>query len=137
MAYEKFKRTGVRVEGPSIAIVPDGRITLNAAACRILTDAGVSAVVLLWDNSTHTMALKAASKKDSDAFAVSIAPGTYSGSVRAKSFVTYIGWHADQRRTITAHWNPTEKMLEITLPDEFLSLQKSRDGGSRLKSSKS
>jgi hypothetical protein len=127
VAYEKFKRTGVRVDGPTLSIVPDGRITLNAAACRILTQVRVTAVVLLWDKSSHTIALKASNKRDSDAFAVSIAPGTYSGSVRATRFLTHIGWHANRRQTVPAVWNASEKMLEAKLPDAFLRTRKAKD----------
>ena len=46
MAYEVFKRTGVRVEEPALSLVPDGRIALNAAAVRVLTQAGVKSVLL-------------------------------------------------------------------------------------------
>lgn len=131
MAYEKFRRTGVRIEAPTLSMVPDGRITMNAAACRILTQAGVKAVVLLWDELTHTIALKAAPKGDRDAFAVSIVPGTYSGSVRATSFMKHIGWNASKRETMPATWNESERMLEVKLPPGFLRTR--LDGGARPK----
>lgn len=35
MTYEVFKRTGARVETPTISIVPEGRIAINSAAVRI------------------------------------------------------------------------------------------------------
>jgi hypothetical protein len=116
MAYEKFRRTRVRVESPALSVVPNGTIAVNAAACRALIQAGVKAVVLLWDESTHTFALKAAQKADRDAFAVSIVPGAHSGSVRAKSFMTHIGWNALKRETVPATWNESERMLEAVLP---------------------
>jgi len=119
MAYEKFARTSVRVDTPTLSLVPDGRITVNAAACRLLAGAGVKAVVLLWDELTHRIALKAAPKGDRDAFAISIT-GLHSGSLRAKSFLTYIGWNAPRRQTLPATWSESEKMLEAMLPPAFL-----------------
>jgi hypothetical protein len=127
MAYEVFKRTGVRVEGPSISLVPDGRIALNAAAVRILTEAGVKSVLLLWDKSNNTIALKAATKSDRNSFAVSIVRDHYAGSLRAKSFLSHIGWRAPKRTLLPATWNPKDKMLEITLPQEYVSSAAIRD----------
>ena len=118
MAYEKFKRTAVRIESPALSLVPDGRIVLNAAAGRILIEARVKTVVLLWDEPTHRMALKATSKGDRDGYAVSM--GDHSASVRAKSFITHIGWNAPRRETMPATWNQSEKMLEAMLPPGFL-----------------
>jgi hypothetical protein len=128
MAYERFERTSIRVETPTLSLVPDGRITVNAAACRLLAGAGVKAVALLWDELTHRIAMKAASKSDRDAFAVSMPSGNYSGSLRAKSFLTYIGWNAATRQTIPATWNESEKMLEATLPPGFLKPRPSSRG---------
>jgi hypothetical protein len=118
MAYEKFKRTSVRIGSPALSLVPDGRIVLNAAAGRILIEARVKTVVLLWDEPTHRIALKAAPKSDRDGYAVSL--GDHSASVRAKSFITHIGWNAPRRQTLPATWNETEKMLEAMLPPGFL-----------------
>ena len=134
MAYEKFERTSVRVETPALSLVPDGRITVNAAACRLLTGAGVKAVVLLWDESTHRIALKAASKGDRDAYAVSMPSGNYSGSLRAKSFLAYIGWNAPLRQTLPATWNESEKMLEAMLPPGFLRARHSSRGKPKARS---
>jgi hypothetical protein len=130
MGYEVFKRTGVRVESPALTIVPDGRIAINAASSRILMEAGVKAVILLWDESTHRIALKAASKGTRDAYAVSLAPDCHSGSVRAKAFIAYIGWNAPQRQTMPATWSQSDKMLEAMLPPAFLE-PRSNVGGKR------
>ena len=62
MAYEVFKRTGARVESPTLSITPEGRATINAAAVRIFVNAGIKSVLLLWDRTSHTLALKAAQK---------------------------------------------------------------------------
>jgi hypothetical protein len=92
MAYEVFKRTRVRVEEPTVAITPRGTIVFNAAASRMMTIAGIKAVLLLWDKSGNR-----------------------------KSFLSYIGWHADKRESLPATWDEKEKMIEITLPSEFIS----------------
>ena len=131
MAYEVFKRTAVRVEQPSLSLVPDGRIAFNAAAVRVLTGAGVKSVLLLWDRANRKVALKAASKGEKDCYAVSIVKGTYSGSLRAKSFLSHIGWSAPKRTMLPATWNEKEKMFEITLPLEYLG--SSSSPGSRRK----
>ena len=133
MAYEKFARTSVRVETPTLSLVPDGRITVNAAACRLLRGAGVKAVVLLWDELTHRVALKGASKGDRDAFAVSMQPDNHSGSLRAKSFLTYIGWNAPSRQTIPATWNESEKMLEAMLPPSFFKARHDSRGRAKVR----
>ena len=120
MGYEVFTRTGVRVESPTVSLVPDGRITINAAAVRILIQAGVKTVLLLWDKANNRMALKAASRADKSTYAVSIAPGSHSGSLRAKLFLVHIGWNAPNRQTLPAVWDEKEKMFEVSLPSQFL-----------------
>src|SRR5208282_169538 len=120
MAYEVFKRTGIRVEEPTVAITPRGTIVFNAAASRIMAGAGIRAVFLLWDKSANKLAFKSASRKDRDAFVVSLATGRSSASLKAKSFLTYIGWQAKKRESSPATWNEKERMLEITLPWQLI-----------------
>jgi hypothetical protein len=120
MAYEVFKRTAVRVDEPTISIVPDGRISFNAAAVRILTGAGVKAVLLLWDKGNNRLGLKAAPKGDKNSYAVSTIRDHYSGSLRAKSFLSHIGWCATKRTMLPAAWSEKDKMFEITLPREYV-----------------
>jgi hypothetical protein len=132
MAYEVFKRSGVRVEEPSVSLVPDGRITFNAAAVRLLSQAGVKFVLLLWDGSTKRVALKAAAKGHKNAFAVSIVRDSYSGSLRAKSFLDYIGWNAPKRTRLPAAWHEKERMFEITLPKDYLRPKRIRNLGDEL-----
>jgi hypothetical protein len=115
MAYDKFRRTGARVDSPAFSIVNDGRIALNSAAARILSDAGIGKVVLLWDADNQKMAMKAAAKGDKDAFSVSIATNKHSASMRAKMFIVgLVGWTAE-RETVPATWDPKEKMFEAEL----------------------
>jgi hypothetical protein len=119
MGYEVFKRTGIRVESPTVSLVPDGRITINAAAVRILIQAGVKTVLLLWDKANNRMALKAASRADKSTYAVSMT-GHHSGSLRAKLFLVHIGWNAPNRQTLPAVWDEKEKMFEVSLPPQYL-----------------
>jgi hypothetical protein len=120
MGYEVFERTAVRVEQPTLSILPDGRIALNAAAARILIEARVKSAILLWDKTNNKLAIKAAPKGDKNAFAVSIVQGSFSGSLRAKSFLNHIGWSSPRREMLLAVWDPKEMMLEVTLPRQFV-----------------
>ena len=119
MAYEAFKRTGARIETPTLSIVPDGRIAINAAAVRIAKEARVKSVLLLWDRTNHRLAIKVTQSDDRNSYALSIASPS-SGSLRAKSFLNYIGWKARRRATVSATWNEKERMFEATLPVEHL-----------------
>lgn len=120
MAYEVFKRTGARVEAPTLSITPDGRIAINAAAVRIAQEARIEAVLLLWDAVNRRLAIKAAQKKDKNSFALSIAPASHSGSLRASRFIAHIGWKARKREAIPLTWNGEERMFEGTVPIEYL-----------------
>jgi len=127
MAYETYKRTAARVETLALSIVPDGRIAINAASARVLAEAGIKSVLLLWDSANRKVALKAVPKGDKNSFAVSLSPDKHSGSIRAKSFVRHIGWSARQRILLPAIWDERERMLEITLPREYLKSDRSAD----------
>src|SRR5258706_10875680 len=113
MAYEVFSRTNFRVDTPAVSIVPDGRMILNSATARTLASNGIRFVLLLWDRSTHRMALKASPKTNKDSYSVSL--GDHSGSVRAKAFLAHIGWNAPRREMLPAVWNEAEKMFEVML----------------------
>jgi len=119
MAYEVFKRTGTRVENPTISIAPDGRIVMNAAAIRVAREARLTSVLLLWDWATHRLAIKATQRGDKNSYALSIASG-HSGSIKAKAFLSYIGWKARKRELVPAAWNEKERMFEAQLPVEQL-----------------
>lgn len=99
-------------------------MVFNAAATRILMAAGIRAALLLWDKNTNKFAIKATSKGDKNAFAVTLAPGHSSGSLRAKLFLNYIGWRAPQREAVPITWNEKEKMLEAVLPSKFIGVRK-------------
>lgn len=120
MAYEVFKRTGARVETPTLSIVPDGRIVMNAATVRIIKERRITSVLLLWDSTNHRLALKAAQRGDKNSYAVSVAAASHSGSLRAKAFLRHIGWKASKREMIPTEWNEKERMFEATLLLEHL-----------------
>jgi hypothetical protein len=126
MAYEVFNRSVVRIEEPTVSIVPDGRMAINAAAVRILIELRITTVLLLWDSANRRIAIKAAGKGNKNAFAVSISRG-HSGVIRAKSFLSHIGWKAPQRVRLPTTWNEGGKMFEVTLPIEYLGPQKGAD----------
>lgn len=119
MGYEVFKRTSIRADKPALSVTPDGRIFLNASAVRVFLEARVRSALLLWDKANHRLALKAAEKGDQNAYAVSINRGRF-GSMSAKSFFSYIGWNSHRRVVLPAVWNGREKMLEVTLPSQYI-----------------
>jgi hypothetical protein len=133
MAYETFERTSVRVEEPALSFGPDGRITLNAAAARILAEVAMKSVLLLWDNTDRKVAIKGTSKSDKNAYAVSFTRGTQAASLRAKLFFNYIGWAAPRRVVLPATWDPKERMLEVTLPREFVGSVRAKEMKQRAK----
>ncbi len=99
-----------------LSLAPGGRITLNAAATRIMSEAGVKFVLLLWDKGSHRLALKAAQKGDKNGYALTLLTERHSGSLRAIQFLRHIGWNAPRRELLPATWNEKERMLEVTLP---------------------
>jgi hypothetical protein len=120
MGYEIFQRGMIRVAEPTLSVTPAGKIVLNAGAARNLAEAGIKSVLLLWDKVSNKFALRAAQKADANAYKVSVAPNKPGGTLAAKSFLNHIGWSARKRQTLPATWNEKEKMLEVTLPREYL-----------------
>ncbi len=120
MAYETFARRSVRVEDPALAVAPNGRIALNAAATRLLEKSGVKAVKILWDKTTCGIALQAAHKNDKDSYSLAFSEGYHSATLAAKAFIRHIGWSAPSRETVFAKWNEQKKLLEAQLPSSFV-----------------
>jgi hypothetical protein len=129
VAYETFERTTVRVEEPALTVAPigDGRISLNAAACRLLKQAGVKRVKILWDKTTYGIALQAARKSDTDAYSLAFGPRGNSASLSGKTFLRYIGWSSDRRQIMPAKWDEQQKMLEATLPSRFVGKREKKE----------
>ena len=119
MAYEVFKRSAVRVDTPVLSMTPNGKVAFNAAACRLLEEAKMKTAVILWDEVTNRMAVKAAPKGERNAFGISFTGGN-SASLTAKSFIRHIGWKAPKREALATTWNAAEKMFEATLPSRYV-----------------
>jgi hypothetical protein len=120
MAYELFQRLTTRIDNPTLSIVPDGRITLNAGASRVLSGAGIKTVELLWDKARLRIALRATTKGNENAYSVSFNGNNGSASLRAKSFVSHIGWISPRRVRLPAVWDQKSRMLEVSLPRQFI-----------------
>ena len=115
-----------------LSLTPDGRIALNAAACRVLLSSDVKFVLLLWDRINRKIALKATTKADRNGYAVTIVPSRHAGGIRAKSFLTHIGWKGGSRLRLAASWNHKEKMLEVIVPQTAVSsIMRERKSASR------
>jgi hypothetical protein len=114
VAYEVFSKKLTRTDSPMLALAPNGRIALNAAACRILDDAGVKSVTVLWDADARKLALRG-STGGGDSYALTFTPDRHSASLAAKAFMRHIGWDAKERRVFPAAWNAQKKMLEADL----------------------
>lgn len=119
MAYETFERKSVRVEDPALTVRPDGRIAFNAAASRVLVNAGVRTVRILWDKTTCGLAVQAAPKGDSNSYSVAFSRNR-SATLTAKLFLQYIGWSSARGQTIPASWDEQRKMMEARLPARFV-----------------
>jgi hypothetical protein len=119
VAYELFERRVTRIDQPALSVLPDGRITLNAASTRLFEGAGAKAVTILWDKAACGIALQVAKKGDQNAYSIAFSRGR-SASISAKTFLPFIGWSADQRQTVPATWNSEQKMLEAELPSQFV-----------------
>jgi len=119
MAYETFERKSVRVEAPAITVRPEGRIACNAAASRLLENAGVKTVKILWDRDACGLALQATDKGDDNSYTIVFSPSR-SATVTAKLFLRYIGWSSNRRQTLRATWDAQRRMLEAKLPARFV-----------------
>jgi hypothetical protein len=125
VAYELFKRVAVRVDTPALSIRAGGTIAINAAACRVLLEAGIKTVVILWDKATNRMAIKAAPKGEKNSFTITFS-GRHSASFRAKSFLRHVGWNASKSEALATTWNAAEKMFEVSLPAKYIGAASAR-----------
>ena len=125
MAYEIFERSAVRVGDPTLSVLPDGRIALNAAASRLFQGAGVRAVRVLWDKRKYGIALQAVDKGEDNSYSVSFSRGR-SASISAKAFLSHIAWSSTKRQTTPAKWDPERRMLEAALPARFIGRREQR-----------
>jgi hypothetical protein len=123
VAYEVFERRVIRVEQPVLSVLPDGRLTLNAAATRLVQKAGIRTVRILWDKLSCGIALQPCEKGDKNSYTIAFSRGR-SASISLKAFLTFIGWSCNRRQPVSARWNPQQKMLEAVLPSRFVGKRK-------------
>jgi hypothetical protein len=119
VAYEVFERGIIRVEQPVVSVLPDGRLTLNAAATRALEKAGVRTVRVLWDKLKYGIALEACDKGDKNSYSIAFSRAR-SASISLKAFLRSIGWSANRRQSVPARWDSSRRMLEAELPARYV-----------------
>ena len=119
MSYKLFPNKAVKFGSPRLTI-RGGRIFLNADAGDILARIGMRFTHILWDEHAFKLALKPITKKDENAFHVSIRNGRRGGTLSAHSFLKYIGWNTSEPVIVAAEWNERERLLEALLPKEHV-----------------
>ena len=90
-----------------------GRIGVNRAATEILRKNDVEYVLLLWDKEELKIGIQLAAKSDARAYHVAYSKKNTGAFFSAKTFLDYIMHDYSQTRSLTAEWNPKEKMLEV------------------------
>jgi hypothetical protein len=116
--YKIYPRNLARASSPVVSATKLGRITLNAAAARIMADKHVENVFLLWDAEARKFALKPSEKPDATAYQLRFAPENAGAGFSAKPFLRLIGYEFEQTTPLSTHWIETEGILEVTLPSE-------------------
>jgi hypothetical protein len=116
--YKVYPRNLARASSPVISATRLGRITLNAAAARILVEKHVESVFLLWDAEAKKFALKPAEKPDATAYQLRFAPDNAGAGFSAKPFLRMIGYDFEETLALTTEWLEAESLLEVTLPTE-------------------
>jgi hypothetical protein len=135
--YELYPRNLARANSPVVSVTKLGRITLNAAAARILVQFGVSNTFLMWDMEARKFALKLTEVPNSTSYQVRFARDNSSAGFSAKSFLKVIGYDFEETRALPTLWIEGEAMLEVTLPQEgfnrvrFPRQRRSRNKGSK------
>lgn len=115
MPYEVFDSKAVKFHAPQLTI-RSGKIAFSADAGDILSKRGAKYAHLLWDSEAGKLAIRPAAREDSRAFRVTFPHGRRGGTLGAKSFLKYIGWHADGPVVVGAAWNEEQGILEASLP---------------------
>lgn len=94
MAYKVFTeknkgRTGIVSETPTLAVGPDGVITLNKAAMEALLYP--LKVRLLWDSALQRFGLESAAHDDPNSYTVMRPTGYSCGQVHSRAFWSFVG----------------------------------------------
>jgi hypothetical protein len=116
MAYEVFVRKMRRIGTPAVAFQQSGRMSLNAAATKILKDQAAEMVVLLWDPMTRKVAIRPVFKKDERSYKLNKSGKGNGSGFSAVTFFEHIGFdHTKETKSFTAEWNNDQQMFEISL----------------------
>jgi hypothetical protein len=116
--YKVYPRNLARASSPVISATRLGRITLNAAATRILVEKHVENVFLLWDADAKKFALKPSQKPDATAYQLRFAPENAGAGFSAKPFLRLIGYDFEETIALPTEWIERDEILEVTLPSE-------------------
>ena len=122
--YEIYPRNLARASSPMVSVTKLGRITMNAAAARILAQRNAVNVFLMWDAVARKFALKPTDKSDSTTYQVRFAPENVGAGFSAKPFLRIIGYDFVETRALPTVWIEAEEMLEVTLPQEGFNRQR-------------
>jgi len=117
MGYEIYQREVTRVSTPAITLNARGRLVFNVAATKIIHEAGVDNVFLLWDQERRKFAVKATAKKDHRTVRVRYAANNKWAAISAKGFLQHIGHDVTKTVSLTAVWNDQENMFEVAMPE--------------------
>lgn len=116
--YKIYPRNLARASSPVVSVTKLGRITLNAAAARILSDRQVANVFLLWDADAKKFALQPSAKPDATSYQLRFAPENAGAGFSAKPFLRVIGYDFEETIPLATEWLEAEQLLEVTLPTE-------------------
>jgi len=105
---------------PCISVTPSLILWLNATACRLVVEAGIHAVFVLWDPMERRLVLRPAEKGAPDSYRITFNRSNSGAQICAVGFLKHIKWSAEARETVIATWDAAEKSIEATVPAKFL-----------------
>jgi hypothetical protein len=116
--YKVYPRNLARASSPVVSATKLGRITLNAAAARIMAEKRIENVFLLWDADARKFALKPSEKPDATAYQLRFAAENAGAGFSAKPFLRLIGYEFEETTALSTAWLETEEILEVVLPQD-------------------
>lgn len=116
--YKIYPRNLARASSPVVSATRLGRITLNAAAARIMVEKRIENVFLLWDADARKFALKPSEKPDATAYQLRFAPENAGAGFSAKPFLRLLGYDFEETIALATEWLENDQILEVTLPSE-------------------
>lgn len=126
MAYEIFEKKRTRLGTPVMSFSKIGGIAFNQTAARILREAGIKNVLLLWDRDSRSLALKVIKdEKDVRSYVIRYNAKASGAGFSAKTFLDHAGIDYSQRKPINVEITPDkELLLEVNIPDFYFSIPK-------------